>query len=528
MYKEILRRPIAEDAYVLNRDRGQPDWMSILDEFSQVVFRDSVNLWPVDVNRTKKDFDLIDPELLFVESAWNGNRGAWLYLICKGTYEKPELGQLIAQCREKGLPTVFWNKEDPVHFDDFSETAGLFDYVFTSDEDLVATYAAMPNVREAHLLQFCANTAIHNPRKVEGYRDGDICFAGQYFKHKYPERREQMEILFPAAARYGFTIFSRFMDSGDDRYQFPEEYGRWIEGSLPYSKMVEEYKRHKIFLNVNSVVTSSSMCARRVFELTAAKTIVVSCPSEAISNVFSRDEVPFVENSYEAALLFDDLLGNVRKRREIAQRAWRRTVRSHTSADRVNAIREVVLSDISMPKSKRLIISSVEGFFEERLLDELFNQSLFRTSEIQDVYLVSSSAEEGKRSYRGVDFHFVSESYFHNNESFGSNSLFNTYAAEVSHDFQYGPFYLEDLYLQLTKVGPEHTVTKANLSLLDNQSGEEECSSSSVKSGLWMADEHSKLMSTVLGISPRLEGASSSAFGDVYVTDPMNYEKVTK
>src|SRR5690625_5653231 len=116
-----------------------------------------------------------------------------------------------------------------------------------------------------------------------------------YFAHKFPERREQMEVLLggalDASARMdtGLEIFSRFLGD-DERYQFPGELADRVVGSLPYDRMLTAYKAYKVFLNVNSVVTSPSMCARRIFEITASGTPVVSAPSPAIGEFFSRSE----------------------------------------------------------------------------------------------------------------------------------------------------------------------------------------------------------------------------------------------
>ena len=50
------------------------------------------------------------------------------------------LQALVQHCRDAGVPTVFWNKEDPPHFEDFLDTARLFDHVFTTDAECVPAY----------------------------------------------------------------------------------------------------------------------------------------------------------------------------------------------------------------------------------------------------------------------------------------------------------------------------------------------------------------------------------------------------
>ena len=43
--------------------------------------------------------------------------------------------------------------------------------------------------------------------------------------------------------------------------------------------MLAAYTSYKVFLNVNSVTHSPTMCARRLFELSAAQTAVVTAPA---------------------------------------------------------------------------------------------------------------------------------------------------------------------------------------------------------------------------------------------------------
>ena len=54
--------------------------------------------------------------ILLVESAWSGYKNRWKFKIAsypdhpKRTNEK--LVRLVQTAKEKGIPTVFWNKED--------------------------------------------------------------------------------------------------------------------------------------------------------------------------------------------------------------------------------------------------------------------------------------------------------------------------------------------------------------------------------------------------------------------------------
>lgn len=287
---------------------------------------------------------MLDVDLLFVESAWNGNHGAWQYQLTGSRAPSQALRDVVEYCREKGIPTAFWNKEDPPHFEDFLDTAKLFDTVFTSDANKLPEYRERLGHDRVDVLNFAAQPAIHNPIRAHGGEpEGDIAFAGMYFAHKYPERREQMDLLLGAASDVsakmprGLTIYSRFA-GGDENYQFPAPFDERVVGSLPYDKMLSAYREHKVFLNVNSVVDSPSMCARRVFEITASGTPVVSAPSEAIPNYFSQDEVLVVDTPENARWGMRALVNSAQLRDRMVHRAQRKIWGEHTYTHRAEQV----------------------------------------------------------------------------------------------------------------------------------------------------------------------------------------------
>ena len=97
-----------------------------------------------------------------------------------------------------------------------------------------------------------------------------------------------MSIVLDAARGFDLEIFDRQM-SDNAKYQWPERFVPHIVGSLSYDKVLLAYKLYKVFVNVNSVPASSSMCARRIFELSASNTPIVSGVSPAITRFFGED-----------------------------------------------------------------------------------------------------------------------------------------------------------------------------------------------------------------------------------------------
>ncbi|WP_353951816.1 glycosyltransferase [Knoellia sp. S7-12] len=317
----------------------------ILDDFTSLALGyewDQVTLHP---DRWREEVDSPRLDLLFVESAWHGNGDAWQYHLTGPSAPRPALTELIQWCRANGIPTVFWNKEDPVHYDDFLDTARLFDHVWTTDSDRIDDYHRDLGHERIGVLPFAVQQSLHNPIRLRTgqHQSRDIGFGGMYFAHKYPERREQMDLLLGAADAVssrmplGLEIFSRYL-GGDERYQFPAPLDERVVGSLDYQQMLTAYRTYKVFLNVNSVVGSPSMCARRIFEITACGTPVVSTPSRAIGEFFPADEVLQVASEKEAEWTLRALVNSPELRDHTVHIAQRRIWEEHTYTRRLDAV----------------------------------------------------------------------------------------------------------------------------------------------------------------------------------------------
>lgn len=337
----------------------------VLDEFSLLALGYEWHQVPVTPTDWRERLTAEPVDLLFVESAWHGNAGTWRYHLAGDSAPRPALAELVAWCRDHGIPAVFWNKEDPAHYADFLDTARLFDHVLTTDAHRVAAYRADLGHDRVGVLPFAAQPALHHPvRHGAGHQERDVAFAGMYFAHRHPERRAQLDLLLAAADRasarmdIGLEIFSRQL-GGDKRYQFPEPYATRVVGSLPYPRMLTAYRAYKVFLNVNTVVGSPTMCARRIFEITASGTPVVSTPSPAIDAVFAPDEVAQVAEPAEAEATLRALVRNPQVRDRMVHRAQRRIWAGHTYAHRVDDVLRAVGLDAHTVTGARPRVSAL-------------------------------------------------------------------------------------------------------------------------------------------------------------------------
>ena len=244
----------------------------IMDEFTYNAIQPECNLSQLTPDHWQSELEAFQPELLFIESAWRGKDELW---GGKVSHNGTELQGIVTWCRFRNVPTVFWNKEDPIHFQTFLNTAKLFDFVFTTDIDCIHRYKAALGHDRIFLLPFACQPIVNNP--IELYqREEAVSFAGAYYV-RYPERTRDLESFLNALPAFcPVKIYDRNYGKDDPNYQFPPEYRPYIVGTLPFDKIDLAYKGYKYAINLNSIKQSQTMFARRVYELLGSNTITIS------------------------------------------------------------------------------------------------------------------------------------------------------------------------------------------------------------------------------------------------------------
>ena len=344
--------PGVRTAAVRTRHPSELRVLGVLDTMSATCFGAECDLalpTPGEWQDALRDFA---PDLVFVESAWQGNGGTWQYMV--GSYARddvrglPQLSALTAAAREAGIPTVFWNKEDPVHFDKFKEAAALFDVVFTTDADMVPKYEALGGaIRHVDALQFAAQPSLHHPTTGGVPRESSPVFAGTFYRNRHEDRQAPMVMLLEAAEPFGLVIYDRMHGSDSADFGFPDSVAHRVVGSLPYDEVVRTYRHHKVFLNVNSVTGSPTMFSRRVFELLACGTPVVSTPSAGMSALFG-DLVAVVETPEDATAAIKRLVEDDAYWKQVSDAGVERVMSAHTYAHRLAAVARAAGLDVEV------------------------------------------------------------------------------------------------------------------------------------------------------------------------------------
>ena len=288
------------------------------------------------------------PDLLFVESAWLGRGNSWKYKIASypEVFQRhnKKLTSVVNYARERGIPTVFWNKEDGVHFDRFISSAKLFDHIFTVDENCIPLYRAMANPdATVNTLVFPVQPAIHNFTGFN-FKQNRANFVGSYSRHVHDLRRVWQGLMFDAAIRtgLGLTAIDRNSDRKSNDYRYPILPGLTVLPAVSNLQTAQIYKDYLVSLNVNTIQNSASMYSRRLVEILACGGIAVTNPSPAVDRFF-KNYCHVVHNAEEAVDLFSRLKhGPSSDDLSRAEQGARYVLSEHTWAHRLEEIVRVV------------------------------------------------------------------------------------------------------------------------------------------------------------------------------------------
>ena len=425
---------------------------TIMDAFTFEGFRHECQLLQLSPEHWEDELGAFVPDILFIESAWEGKEDKWQKGISRGS---DSLSGIISWCKRNGVPTAFWNKEDPVHFLTFINVAEMFDYVFTTDVDCIARYKAVLRHDNVLLLPFACQPAIHNP--LEKYeRKNAFCFAGSYYTAYADRARDFESFVEHFSIGMPVEIYDRANHPDNPSYQFPAKFQQYIVGSLPYEHIDRAYKGYARAISLNSIKQSQSMFGRRVFELLACNTITASNFSRG-QRLFFADLVACSDEPEEITQrLDDDRSGGTNKLRKLSLAGLRKVMHDHTYQDRLS----YVVSSIQRNKPPRLLpnVLVIGVANDQRALESLLSSNDRQNFPQRHLMVIASSNLEVTTKLRDGTISLVGL------ESDGHVRIVDlmgecTFVASMAPEDYYGPNYLTDLVLA-TRYTDAPVVTK--------------------------------------------------------------------
>ncbi|WP_422115718.1 glycosyltransferase family protein [Brachybacterium sp. UNK5269] len=297
-------------------------------------------------------------DVVLAESAWSSPDEEWFHGVAyHGDDEAADLRAILAHARALGIPTVFWNREDPVHLRSFKIPAADFDTVLTSDAHCITEYQSSVPSR-THVvasMPFFADPQVMHPlspgenqddafgdhetyRAGEAHRQADaraqgetVAYAGTYYGDRFPQRTVELRGILSAAADFGLAIYDRQATVEGSRYELPPDLAPFSRGGVGAALMPSVYRRHPVHLNVNSVTDSPTMFSRRVVEIAASGSVVLSGKGQGVRTVLG-DAFPVLESAEEWSEALAELTSDPTAWRTMAWAQMRAVHRAFTSA----------------------------------------------------------------------------------------------------------------------------------------------------------------------------------------------------
>lgn len=285
-------------------------WAVICDRFTWDNLSETVDAVYLTPGNWRDKIEQERPGIFFCESTWEGLGGSWDEQIFRNHNYRHDnrrvLKDILSYCREAGIPTVFWNKEDTPAFCDkpygFIDTALLFDHIFTTCEECIPHYRERGH-DSVHLMMFGYTPELFSVTKPRPGKDIAV-FLGSWYAVS-DQRCKDMRRMFDMVLQQGMElrIYDRVSDRSDPTRQYPDEYQPYVRPAVPYRETGRIFNEADYVININTVTDSETMFARRVVEAMACGRIVISNDSVGMKKRFHKGvwflDEPFDRNREE-------------------------------------------------------------------------------------------------------------------------------------------------------------------------------------------------------------------------------------
>lgn len=323
---------------------NKPTIALVADEFTTYSLTPDADVIRLTPNNWRWKLRWHKPDYLLVESAWRGHGDSWRGKIASypHTQDKEELKQLVDFCRQRGIPTIFWNKEDPFHFQRFADAAALFDLVYTTDSRCIERYQRLPHQRFRHvgLLMFAAQPAHYHAMSTPA--TSPLAFMGGYYGNELADRSRQQDDILSALSDKSLVIYDRFWTRGKQS-SYPEHIRPFCRPAISNREIPSLCHQYEVQLNFNTIQDSPTMLSRRIIELACAGCVVISTPSLAMERIFG-DSIAVAKDGASARALYEELHNNKKQQSDIRNAVRRVVLEEHTWRHRLEQLKRDLLS----------------------------------------------------------------------------------------------------------------------------------------------------------------------------------------
>jgi glycosyltransferase involved in cell wall biosynthesis len=411
-----------------------------------------VDTWQTALHANRPDFVLVQ-SLLEKTDHWPEK--------CAAIDDSPaQLANMIAFCQGQGIPTVFWDTEDHVHFPLFRNIAPLFDQVFAADPRSVEAYSRLLK-KNAVALSPAVQPVLHNPFTSEddNYSGFTFILDGWADLLEYPAESDALRPLLREGLHIVESRYRLMANKLEDLPGFEEN----IMGCISDGQRLSALRHYKVQLMLAKTLSTPLARSWRALEALACGCSVVM--SGAISSAIPDGLVVRAANDPAMRDKAVELLKDETGRQKQLHLARRTLYGAHTYAHRIGTICHTLgirhdwapcpLASIVLPtKRPELIAACVEKFHRQNYP----NKELI-------IVVNTDAADMDKIRVASGESADVRVTQLHQEKNigvclnFGIDQARGKYWFKMDDDDFYGPNYLLDM-VQLAETADFHIMGK--------------------------------------------------------------------
>lgn len=428
--------------------------LGIFDEFLYNNYKSIFDIRMCEINfEIKEHYDFF-----LCESCWNGNVGIWKGKI-NSKIINPSLKKILNQCEKLNIKTIFYNKEDPVSFNSFIETAKHFNIIITTDIGSVEKYKHYN--KNIFVMPFTINPIELNNIGRENDNNKSF-FAGSYTYSLSEIRKKNTEILCDKLKdkdnfiifdrQYNYETIKNFYKNKFSLNIFPGKYNQYIHKSISYNEILKIHKLYNWCGNLNTVSDSETMFARRVIEASIMKNSIVTDYSKGVYNNF-KDNIYTLDDSLKITNNYEILLNQIKK-----QKGWRTVIEKYNTYTHFsNILSQIGINGFENPFDiccKISMVCSSNRINNYKLILDNFNRQKYKNKELVIIYNIDKCDELEKIIDIGISENIIIKQV---DEKISLGSCLNIgielcsgeIISKIDDDDFYGSNYLTDMYYSM-------------------------------------------------------------------------------
>jgi len=305
-------------------------------------------------------------------STWRGLKDDdWRGVNKESSRLRRLLYDIIEDCRRRGIPTIYYSKEDPPNYDMFLGIAHRCDVIFTSAAEMVPRYISACGHNRVQVLGFVIDPAAQNPMGcLRSPKKPGVLFSGSWTR-RYPGRCQHLKQLFNGVLKAGQGL------------------------------CIIDRKSHDWSVNINTVTDSLTMFAGRCYELLACGCPLISNYSYGMSRLFPAIAIAHTTRGARDILKSADAC-ELQHRRAAGIRA---VMSGATCYDFIGAVLKSVGIDCRQPERRVAVVADRVDERVRRLFDaqtykqrSLYDASRFDEKDFNENHYIALWSADGDYS----------------------------------------------------------------------------------------------------------------------------------